>query len=229
MFSGLISRLTVAVQALWRSFVGLSALASGIMLPGGTSVSRRRENGMAPRRPAPIVLDPPPMAVGHFDLDLELRIILSSLESDASLLGCTLELAVEPGLVVRADCSTVRQATTLAVANALARASGGRVLVAAGRHGGRLQISVVDDAEPTERPMIEAALRPAAQVCAMQGGTLEVHTIPGSGTRVLIRFPDPSEGRSAPQPVSVALQRGTADIAHSAGRLKPDRLAPTGT
>jgi signal transduction histidine kinase len=79
--------------------------------------------------------------------------------------------------------------------NAIRHSEGGRVLVAAGRHGGRVQIAVLDDGAAVERAEQEAHLRGAERLLALQGGTIEVSVRPGAGSTVVIRLPEPAAAR----------------------------------
>ena len=83
------------------------------------------------------------------------------------------------------------------------------MLLGAGRHGGRVQVSVLDDGLPTDRAVQEAELRDAARLVALHGGTLEVNVRANAGTTVVIRLPEPAAApASAPVPASAPQPAG---------------------
>jgi hypothetical protein len=82
------------------------------------------------------------------------------------------------------------------------------VLVGAGRHGGRVRISVLDDGTSGDRPVQEAQLREAARLVALQGGTLEVNVRKEAGTTVEIRLPEPAAVPASAGPISVPVETG---------------------
>jgi hypothetical protein len=114
--------------------------------------------------------------------------LLERLAPAARLVGTRLGFAVEAGLVVRANPARLGQALATILQDAVRRAPGGAVLVSAGRHGGRIQIAVSDDGPPAREPAT-AALRDAAEVIALLGGTMERRAPEGGGVCV-IRLPD---------------------------------------
>ncbi len=152
-----------------------------------------------PRRAASMRVPPPARRLcqgGEIDLAAELRTVMHEHEPLATVWQARLEIAAEPDLIVRADSGVLRRVVAEALANAIGHAAGGRVLVAAGRHGGRVQVSILDDGPTIEREEQEANLRDAAQLVALQGGTLDVDVRKGAGTKVVIRLPEPAAPRA---------------------------------
>lgn len=164
----------------------------------------------------------PPFIPEPVDLSLELPALLKSAVPLTIARGCRLEHAVVPGLVLHTDPRVLREAMADILAHAV-RLGGARMLVAAHRIAGEAVIKVcVDDATP-EAARQEYRLRDAAQVLALQGGTLKVDVRPRQGTVIVIRMPDvaafpvtmPSSREIAPG------ARGDAAVCGPAG-MRPD-------
>jgi signal transduction histidine kinase len=102
-----------------------------------------------------------------------------------------LQIAIQPDLAVRADPRGFRRALIDLLENAIGHAPGGKVLLGARRHGGRVQIAVLDDGQGRDRREQEAVLRPVERIVALHGGTLQIETRPGQGTLVVLRLPEP--------------------------------------
>jgi len=153
------------------------------------------------------VTDLPPS--GHAPLRLEAerldaeRELVSAVQDIVGLAAerlVRLEAAIQPDLTIWADKAALRRMLAAPLRAAVARSPGGRVLLGAGRHGGRVQVSVLDDGPPTDRAVQEAELREAARLAALHGGTLEVNVRANAGTTVVIRLPEPA---AAPASASV--------------------------
>lgn len=205
-----IAELSAAVQDLGPALIVLSGLATALLLARGL-LSRRgvgvragasATGAEAASRSSAFVLGARPLAADRLDIEIELRISLREHEPVAAARHVRMEVAIQPGLTVRADRGALRGAVHDVLGNAISHSDGGRVLVGAGRHGGRVQISVLDDGAPVDRAEQEAHLREAGRVIALQGGTIEVTVRPGAGTTVLIRLPDPAATQVA-QPATL--------------------------
>lgn len=201
--------------ALWLPLAALAGVVTIGLLAGGVVARRKarpRSFSAEPPGAAPaeatahgsaFVLGPAPLAAGQLDVGLELRACVQA--HDAAAIGrhLRLETAIQPGLTVRADRGALCQAISDVLENAISHSGGGRVLVAAGRHGGRVQIAVLDDGAAVDRAEHEAHLRGAERLLALQGGTIEVSVRAGAGSTVVIRLPEPGPNRAA-QPATTA-------------------------
>ncbi|HJS88211.1 MAG TPA: hypothetical protein VJ779_22395 [Acetobacteraceae bacterium] len=218
-------------QNVWLPFVTLSGAASGALLVSGFArrepARRSGAHGSIGVSDGPNV--PPPHGLGTLRTTAELldaeREIVAAAQEVAALAAessVRLETAIQPGLTVWADQAGLRRMLAAPLRAAIARSGGGRVLVGAGRHGGRMQISVLDDGVPTDRAIQEAELREVAGLIALRGGTLEVSVRANAGTAVVIRLPEPAAA-PAPAPVS-----DSAPIPAPQGAASPDvAAAPT--
>jgi signal transduction histidine kinase len=198
-------------QNVWLSFVALSGAASGTLLAGGFARrSASCPSGALASNRAGNVTDLPPsghaplrLAAERLDPERELVLAVQDVTSLAADGSVRLETAIQPGLAVWADKAALRQMLAAPLRAAVARSPGGRVLLGAGRHGGRVQVSVLDDGLPTDRGLQEAELREAARLVALHGGTLEVNVRANAGTTVVIRLPEPAAAPAgAPVPAS---------------------------
>jgi hypothetical protein len=125
----------------------------------------------------------------ELDVEYELWCVLATLQDAAQRHQVELQVAVQPRLTVWADPCAFRQMLTGMLARAIERTDGGGVLVTAAWHGGRVQVSVIDDSPATDPRNVAAALRHVEQCAALQGGTLEVETGNLHATRVVLRMP----------------------------------------
>lgn len=168
----------------------IAATIGAVFLIGGAS--GRRERHKAER------LSPDVSALGEASsLQAVIRSVLDMELPQAATRFTALEMAVEPGLPVRWDEDALARALRFVVQDALGRAEGGRVLVTAGRHGGRVRVAVSDDGPAGDREMQEALLREPQQIFALMGATMEVEPQPGQGTTVVIRLPEPGPLRAS--------------------------------
>ncbi|MBV9252308.1 MAG: HAMP domain-containing histidine kinase [Acetobacteraceae bacterium] len=132
-----------------------------------------------------------PFSTDRVSVDSIIREVLRSASNQAGRYSVRLELAVPPGLEARTDPRVLRQVLGDLVGLAIPDATGGRVLVAAGLHGGRVQISVSDDGIAATEKARKPRLRDVGSLIALQGGTIEMDARSGEGTTVLIRLPEP--------------------------------------
>jgi len=180
------------------ALLGASTVVCSLVLLHGW---RRRQcmlaRDMRPRADplSPVIL---PFALGRtpfvgamLDLSAEVRDVLERLSGDAAQSLVQLEMAVPPDLWVHTDALALRTVLAALAGRAVRQARGGMVLVSAVRQGGRVQIAVTDDGAGVPAPVQEAALREVAQLVALQGGTLEIDALPGVGTTVVVRLPEP--------------------------------------
>ncbi|HET6182714.1 MAG TPA: hypothetical protein VFA03_03860 [Acetobacteraceae bacterium] len=197
----------VSVMQVWPLAILSAAVAAGFLIGGASSLRQRRDVRTAMTRTAAAGKEAPTAIWSGADDTLEalIRAVLN-----AELAACTaqftgLEMAVEPGLMLRWDRDALGTALHLILQDALGRAAGRRVLVTASRHGGRVQIVVSDDGDVRARDVQEAMLREPQQILALMGGTIDVDPQPGRGTRIALRLPDTgATARTQPLPAAVA-------------------------
>ncbi len=147
--------------------------------------------------PAAFVLGQTPFVGVRLDVTTEVRHVLETLAPEAARHLVQLEIAVAPDISLHADRAAMRALLTLLAHHAI-RQAGGRVLLCAAMLGGRMQIAVTDDGAGPELAVQQAMLRPAAELVALQGGTLEIQAQAGEGTTVVVRLPEASaSGRAA--------------------------------
>ena len=138
----------------------------------------------------------------------EARWAMAALAAEAQRRGVRLEVAVAPGLRAWMDPRAFRKLLVEMIAHAIDAAPYGRVLLAAGAHGGRVQIGVTHDGPAGTRKSVEGTLRPVSDIAAMTGGTFEVIARAGHGATVLVRLPEPTTATvRAPQPAAAAPER----------------------
>ena len=135
---------------------------------------------------------PPPRADRRLDVATEARAVMGSFAELATQRGVRMELAVEPGLMVRMEQYQFHELLGAVLTHAV-HAGSGRVLLGAMRHAGRVQIAIMDESRGTNREQQEADLRPAARLAALQGATLDVDARP-DGTTILLRLLAPGKG-----------------------------------
>lgn len=208
------------VEAVVVPLVLLALTVSAIIVVSGWY--RRRDlqqrlgqTGLAPR----FELGQTPFTSGALDVATEVLVVLQQLEGRAAQQFVKLEIAVPPGLALRADPGAFRSVLFDLLSQAIAQAPCGHVLLAATPMSGRVQISVTDDGANANGEMRSAALRDAERLAALHGATMQVEARRTEGTTVYLRLPV-SEGRrmrgEPANPVSVwppALQPQEANTA----------------
>lgn len=208
-----VAGMSSALGALWVPLAVLVGVVTGGLLAGGFAAVRRatprhaagtggaegpgEAQGQATAPLSDFVPTRRPLAADQLDVELELRACVQARDARAVDRHVRLETAIQPELTVRADAGALRQAVLDVLDNAIGHSNGGRVLVAAGRHGGRVQIAVLDDGAAVDRAEQEAHLRGAERLVALQGGTFDISVRPGAGSTVVIRLPEPVLARSA--------------------------------
>lgn len=157
-------------------------------------ILRRRE---AAAQPAPeavpasseYTLGKAPLAVETLQVQAALADAVRALDAEAARHMTRLTLAVTPGLALRADPAALRSALFDLLGAAIRRSPCGEVLVCAGLHGGRVQVSVADEGAGTALDTLSETTR---GIVALHGGTLEAQGMPGSALLVL-RLPAPPD------------------------------------
>jgi hypothetical protein len=170
--------------------------AATLQFPSTISMSVRWFRRRIMARPAAMlpapVSNPPdtaaPSADGSLLVQAEARTVLDTFTLLASQRGLHLQTAVESGLTVRIDRNRLHELLGGMLTHAIHSAAGGRVLLGAMRHAGRIQIAVIDEDGSGDQASHEADLRQVAELAALQGATLEVDVRPGEGTTILLRL-----------------------------------------
>jgi hypothetical protein len=125
----------------------------------------------------------------ELDVEQEVSAALAQLQDVAHRDRVELQVAVQPKLAVWADPCALQQMLIGVVSQAIERAEGTAVLVSAVWHGGRVQVTIMDDGPAGDRAALIGRLREVAQCAALQGGTLEVECRRPSGNKVMLRMP----------------------------------------
>jgi hypothetical protein len=102
-----------------------------------------------------------------------------------------LEMAVPDDLLVRLDAEAFDRILSTLLVAAIRAAPAGRVLLTARRLGGRVEVAVAGDGGTADRDSLVADLRPADELLALHGGTLEVQCIAGAGAIFVARLLEP--------------------------------------
>ncbi len=135
--------------------------------------------------------DKPLMTFKSRELDVEQQVsaALAHLEELAHRHRAELQVAVQPSLMIWADPCALQQMLIGVVSQAIERAEGAAFLLSAVWHGGRVQLTVMDDGPANDRAALIGQLREVAQCTALQGGTLEVECRRPNGNKVILRMP----------------------------------------
>ena len=167
---------------------------------------------------------PFPASFGATRLDVEAEALgaLRQVDALAARNRVQLQIAVQPFLAVHADPGGFRWALIEVLENAIDHAPCGKVMLGATRHGGRVQIAVLDDGQTPDRLVQEAALRPVERIVALHGGTVQIEVRPGQGTLVILRLPEPSAARAEAAPGAELQAAAEPD---SAAPAQPDLAA----
>lgn len=184
------------VEAVILPLALLAVTASALIAVSGwyrrrDLLQRRGQTGLAPR----FELGQTAFASGMLDVAAEALAVLQQLEGRAAQQLVKLEIAVQPGLAVRADTGAFRSVLYDLLSEAIVRAPCGHVLLGAARVGSRVQISVTDDGPNVNGAMRLAALRDAERLAALQGATMQIEARPTEGTTVYFRLLTSDGGR----------------------------------
>lgn len=118
-------------------------------------------------------------------------------------------VAVDGALLVRADPLALRVVLADMISGAVRRAPCGTVLVAARRHGGRIEVSVIDDGAAGALDATAGLNSSSQEILALHGATLEARPGAGGGTEISMRLlAPPARVRPAPT-VQAALAQDT--------------------
>ena len=113
-------------------------------------------------------------------------------------------IAADEELTVRADPLALRGVLADVVGRAILRSPCGTVLVSARRHGGRIEISVIDDGRVSAAAAADDLNSSSQEILAMHGATLESRAGAHGGTEVSMRLlAPPDRVRPAVQAVAV--------------------------
>jgi len=140
-----------------------------------------------------------PFESGVMDVAAEANEVLGRFESLAAQQLVALEVAIQPGLTVRADRRAMREILSDIVARAIDCSPCGRVLLGAFRTNSRVHITVSDDGSGIDRDLQASRLRSAEHLAALQGATLEIDAYEGQGTTVVLRMQAGATGQRSDQ------------------------------
>jgi hypothetical protein len=177
-----------AVAVVWWATLAALTVSVAAVIAGW---NRRREllrRQGSPFIPARIQLGQAPFAAEFLDVAAEAAALLLRFEGLAAQRFVALELAAQPALAVRADPGALREILGDLVERAIEQSPCGRVLMAAVHVGGRVQITISDDARQIDRAAWTSRLRPAQRLAALQGATMDLDART-SGTTVVLRWP----------------------------------------
>lgn len=125
---------------------------------------------------------------GVLDIDAEIRAVAYSFATICAQRHIQLLLAIEPGLRVRMHRQRLHELLGAMLTHAIHGLGGGRILVGAMMHSGRVQIAVIDEETAADRESQQADLRQATEMAALQGASLELDMRPGEGSTLLLRL-----------------------------------------
>lgn len=123
------------------------------------------------------------------DIAHEVRVVLQTFTKIAIQRGIRFETAIGSGLAIRMDQKRFRELLGAIATHVIYGSAGGRVLVGAMHHAGRLQVAFISDAEDSSQQAQQAELRPVEELASRQGGSIEVEVRPREGSTVLLRLP----------------------------------------
>ena len=132
---------------------------------------------------------------GLIDVQAEAKAVLASLAGIARQRDTRLEIAIQQGLTVRIDGDEFRDVVAALVTHSIHATTGGKVLLGAMRHAGRIQIAVMDEGNGDDQSLQLANLRAVSDLVARRGGSLEIDNRPGEGTTLLLRLPEAAADR----------------------------------
>jgi hypothetical protein len=203
------------IGAAWGVLTGLSI--GFLVLLGWRARQRADMARSAPTAPAqklPRHTDVALMTFESRELDVEQEVsaVLAEFEATARHHRVDVQVAVQPKLMMWADPCALRQMLLGVLTQTIERAEGGAALVSASWHGGRVQLTVMDDGPAGDHATLIGQLREVEQCAALQGGTLEVQCRKLSGNSVVIRMPgtgDPGAVPSHDEELGETPARGT--------------------
>ncbi|MGD0432041.1 MAG: hypothetical protein ABSA58_13210 [Acetobacteraceae bacterium] len=123
------------------------------------------------------------------DLAREVRAAADEVDGLAWAYFVGIDLAVDPGISLRADPTISRTVLSSTIGTAVRAAPGGHVLVTAHILRKQAHIRIIDDGVCADQRSRESQLREPADLLALLGGSLAVEARPGRGTAVTIRLP----------------------------------------
>lgn len=168
-----------------------------------TAPASRAPDPVPPPRRQRFELRQSAFASATIDLEPAAHAVLEDLAEAAHSRGMRLSFAVQPGLTVRCDPAALHEALHDLVAGALSHTGATRALLSARSHGGRIEITVADDGVGPAVETQTSLLRPAEQLLALHGATMEIDVRAEQGSIVTLRLPEPPANPvAAPRPVA---------------------------
>lgn len=141
------------------------------------------------RSPDPTIAAEATIGAARLDIRQAVNAALCRLDGAAARQGVRFEVAIETGLHVQMTSDGLTNVLDATLSHAIAQAPTGKVMICAMRHGGRIQIGILDDGDGPDRLTQESRLRGAVEIVGLQGGTLEIINRAG-GSCVMIRLPE---------------------------------------
>ena len=140
-----------------------------------------------------------PLQVEQVTVEGAVTAALGDVERLAATRLTGLVVAVDEALLVRADPLALRAVLVDVIGGAIQRAPCGAVLVAARHHGGRIEISVIDDGAVGAADAAAGLSSSSQEILALHGSTLETRPGARGGTEVSVRLlAPPARVRPAP-------------------------------
>ncbi len=115
-----------------------------------------------------------------------------------------IEVAAETGLLVRARAATLADLVSELLALGIQAVPGGRFLLTASHHAGRIDITLSDDGQADDAALRRGQCRNLEQRMALLGGSLEVATMARQGTSMTLRLAGALPGAASPERVNEA-------------------------
>lgn len=167
----------------------------------GARLHQRRLDAL-PEKAAPAPqfgLGRTPLQVEQIAVEEAVTAALSDVDRLAAANLTGLLVAVDEALLVRADPLALRVVLADMIGGAIQRAPCGTVLVAARHHGGRIEVSVIDDGAAGALDATGGLNSSSQEILALHGATLEARPGAGGGTEVSMRLlAPPARVRPAP-------------------------------
>lgn len=134
-----------------------------------------------------------PLQVEQIAVQATIAGTLDDLDGMAAAHMTRLCFAADEELTVRADPLALRGVLADMVGRAILRSPCGTVLVSARRHGGRIEISVIDDGRVSAAAAADDLNSSSQEVLAMHGATLESRVGAHGGTEMSVRLLAPPD------------------------------------
>jgi hypothetical protein len=177
---------------IWLAYIVAAFTASALFVAAGWRSRKSREPGFARSSAwmshALVEQADPASSTGAGDAADSIHVALKRLRSLIQDQDARIDVAAEPGLLVRAPGDVLAEMAAELLALGVRAGPGGRFLFTASRHAGGVDIALSDDCAAEDAGLRRSQARTLAQHVAMQGGSLKVITQAGQGTTMTIRL-----------------------------------------